>query len=150
VRVPAEQKLTDYLLSGWIDKVDPRSVEDATINGFAAATGIAKGEQWAFRLYVLRFGSDVYRFVFAAKQKTPETDRAFRDSVNSFRRMSVAEIEKAQPLRLKSVTVAPHDTIEKLASRMATDKPVERFLVLNGLTAGQTLKPGEQVKIVTE
>ena len=150
VRVPAEQKLTDYLLSGWIDKVDPRSVEDATINGFAAATGVAKGEQWAFRLYVLRFGSDVYRFVFAAKQKTPETDRAFRDSVNSFRRMSVAEIEKAQPLRLKSVTVAPHDTIEKLASRMATDKPVERFLVLNGLTAGQTLKPGEQVKIVTE
>ena len=150
VRVPAEQKLGEYLVSGWIDKVDPRSVEETNINGFPAAAGTAKGEQWAFRLYVLRFGSDVYRFVFAAKQKTAETDRVFRDSVNSFRRMSVAEIEKAQPLRIKSVTVASGDTVEKLASRMATDKPVERFLVLNGLTAGQALRPGDQVKVVTE
>ncbi len=150
VRVPAEQKLTDYLVSGWIEKVDPRTVEDSTINGFAAATATAKGEQWSFRLYVLRFGTDVYRFVFAAKHKTPETDRAFRESVSSFRRMSVAEIEKAQPLRIKTVTVAQNDTIEKLAARMATDKPMERFLVLNGLTAGQALKPGEHVKIVTE
>jgi predicted Zn-dependent protease len=150
VRVPAEQKLTEYLLSGWIEKVDPQSIEETTINGFAAASGIAKGEQWAFRLYVLRFGTDVYRFVFAAKHKSPESDRAFRESVGSFRRLTVAEIDKAQPLRIHTVTVAQNDTIEKLASRMATDKPVERFLVLNGLTAGQALRPGEQVKIVTE
>jgi predicted Zn-dependent protease len=150
VRVPADQKLGEYLLSGWIDKVDPTSVEEMNINGFTAAAGTAKGEQWAFRLYVLRFGSDVYRFVFAAKHKSAETDRAFRDSVNSFRRMSVTEIEKAQPLRIKSLTVANGDTVEKIASRMATDKPIERFLVLNGLSSGQTLRPGEQVKIVTE
>jgi predicted Zn-dependent protease len=150
VRVPADQKLAEYLLSGWIDKVDPTSVEEMNINGFTAAAGTAKGEQWAFRLYVLRFGSDVYRFVFAAKHKSAETDRAFRDSVNSFRRMSVTEIEKAQPLRIKSLTVANGDTVEKIAGRMATDKPLERFMVLNGLSSGQTLRPGEQVKIVTE
>jgi predicted Zn-dependent protease len=150
VRVPADQKLGEYLVSGWIDKVDPTSVEEMNINGFTAAAGTAKGEQWAFRLYVLRFGSDVYRFVFAAKHKSAETDRAFRDSVNSFRRMSVTEIEKAQPLRIKSLAVANGDTVEKIAGRMATDKPLERFLVLNGLSSGQTLRPGEQVKIVTE
>lgn len=38
VRVPAEQELAAYLTSGWIDKVDPQSVEAISVNGFAAAT----------------------------------------------------------------------------------------------------------------
>jgi predicted Zn-dependent protease len=42
------------------------------------------------------------------------------------------------------------DSIDKLAGRMASDRPTERFLVLNGLTPGQTLNPGEQVKIVVD
>ena len=46
----------------------PRRVEEVTINGFPGATATAKGDQWAFRLYAIRFGSDVYRFIFAAKQ----------------------------------------------------------------------------------
>ena len=65
--------------------------------------------------------------------------------------MSLAEIEAARPLRIKVVTVAPSDTPERLAARMAiTDRPLQRFLVLNGLTSGQALKPGDQVKIVVE
>ena len=31
-----------------------------------------------------------------------------------------------------------------------TDRPLQRFLVLNGLAPGQALKPGDQVKIVVE
>jgi len=85
VRVPTEQSLTDYLKSGWIENVDEKSIEGTTINGFAAATAGAKGEQWAFRLFAVRFGSDVYRFIFATKRMTPEIDRAFRDSVATFR-----------------------------------------------------------------
>jgi len=49
------------------------------------------------------------------------------------------------------VTVAPGDTIDKLASRMAVpDRAVERFRVLNGLEPGDKLKPGSEVKIVVE
>ena len=29
-----------------------------------------EGRSWAFRLYAVRFGSEVYRFIFAAKQRT--------------------------------------------------------------------------------
>jgi predicted Zn-dependent protease len=151
VRVPAEQTLTEYLKSGWIGTVDDNSVEPVTINGFPAATATAKGDQWLFRLYAVRFGSEVYRFIFAAKHKTAESERAFRDSINSFRRMTLTEIDGARPLRIKVVTVTPSDTPERLAARMAiTDRPLQRFLVLNGLTAGQALKPGDQVKIVVE
>jgi predicted Zn-dependent protease len=151
VHVPAEQTLTDYLNSGWIENIDPSTVEEITVNGFPGATAAAKGDQWDFRLYGIRFGSDVYRFIFAAKHRTPDTDRSFRESINSFRRMTIAEIEQAKPLRLRIVTVAPGDTVEKLASKMAVpDRAVERFRVLNGLDPGDTLKPGGQMKIVVE
>jgi predicted Zn-dependent protease len=151
VRVPAEQSLTDYLKSGWIGTVDDASVEALTISGFPAATATAKGDQWQFRLYAVRFGSEVYRFIFAAKQRTADSERSFRDSINSFRRMTLAEIEGAKPLRIKVVTVGANDTAERLAARMAiSDRPLQRFLVLNGLAAGQALRPGDRVKIVVE
>jgi len=151
VRVPAEQTLAAYLTSGWIEKIDPATVEDVTINGFPGATAVAKGDQWDFRLYAIRFGSDVYRFIYAAKHRTPETDHIFRESIGTFRRMSLAEIEDAKPLRLQVVTVGPGDTVDKLAGRMAVaDRQVERFRVLNGLEPGERLKSGSEVKIVVE
>ncbi len=151
VRVPAEQTLAAYLTSGWIENIDPATVEDVTINGFPGATAAAKGDQWDFRLYAIRFGSDVYRFIYAAKHRTPETDHIFRESIGTFRRMSLAEIEDAKPLRLQVVTVGPGDTVDKLASRMAVaDRQAERFRVLNGLEPGDRLKSGSEVKIVVE
>jgi predicted Zn-dependent protease len=151
VHVPAEQTLAQYLTSGWIENIDPATVEDVTVNGFPGATAVAKGDQWDFRLYAIRFGSDVYRFIFAVKHRTSDTDRAFRDSVDSFRRMSLAEIEQAKPLRLKIVKVAPGDTVEKLAARMAVaDRAADRFRVLNGIEPGDRLKPGSEAKIVVE
>jgi len=151
VRVPNEQSLTDYLNSGWIENIEPKSIEGLTISGFPAATAIAKGDQWAFRLFAVRFGSDVYRFIFAAKHMTPEVDRAFRDSIGTFRRMSLAESKAARPLRLRILTVGNGDTVEQLASRMAaSDHKVERFRILNGLEPGERLKPGDLVKIVVE
>ncbi|HEY1544598.1 MAG TPA: M48 family metalloprotease [Xanthobacteraceae bacterium] len=151
VHVAAEQSLSDYLGSGWIENVDKASIQELNIGGLAAATASAKSDQWAFRLYAIRFNGSVYRFIFASKSATPETERAFRDSVGSFRRLSIAEAQQAKPLRLKIVTVKPGDTVEKLASRMAMiDRQVERFRVLNGLGAGEKLRVGSQVKIVVE
>ncbi|MEX1083510.1 MAG: LysM peptidoglycan-binding domain-containing protein, partial [Xanthobacteraceae bacterium] len=84
-------------------------------------------------------------------QATAQSDRAFHNSINSFRRMTLTEIKDARPLRIKVVTVTPSDTVKRLAARMAiSDRPLERFLVLNGLVPGQKLKPGDQVKIVVE
>jgi predicted Zn-dependent protease len=151
VRVPAEQTLADYLSSGWIENIDPKSFEDVTINGLSAATATAKGDQWVFRLYAVRFGSDVYRFIFAAKRASAETDRAFRESVATFRRMSLAESRSAKPLHLKVVIVDPGETVERLARQMAvSDHPIERFRVLNGLGPNDRVNPGDLVKLVVE
>ena len=151
VRVPAEQSLSDYLTSGWIENIDQESVNELGINGLTAATATAKGDQWSFRLYAVRLGTDVYRFIFAAKARTPELDLAFRYSVSTFRRMTRSEIAQARPLRIKVVTVRAGDTPERLAGRMAhVDRATERFRVLNGLDAGDQLKPGDKVKIVVE
>ena len=79
VNVPTEQPLAEYLISGWIENIDPNSVEAITVNGHPAATATASGEQWTFRLYAVRFGSEVYRFIFAAKNRTEAVDRVFRD-----------------------------------------------------------------------
>ena len=149
-RVPAEQSLTDYVASGWMDNVDKASVQEVAISGFPGATAEAHGEEWNFRIYVLRFGSDVYRFIFAAKPKA-EGDRSFRESVNSFRRLTLAEIQSARPLRLKIITVQPGDTVESLSHRMAgLDHQVDRFRVLNGLDARGAVKPRDRVKVVVE
>jgi predicted Zn-dependent protease len=123
VRVPAEQTLGDYLNSGWMENVDKASTEDLTINGFPAASVTAHGDQWQFKVYALRFGSDVYRFIFAAKQKTTESDRNARETVNSFRRLTLEEIQAARPLRIKVINVQPGDTVESLSHRMAGRRP---------------------------
>ena len=151
VRVPAEQTLGDYLSSGWMDNVDKGSTEDLTIGGFPAAAANAHGDQWEFRIYALRFGSDVYRFVFATKQKTTESDRNARETVNSFRRLTLEEIQAARPLRIKVITVQPGDTVESLSHRVAgVDHPAERFRILNGLDAHAQVKARDRVKIVVD
>jgi predicted Zn-dependent protease len=151
VRVPAEQSLGEYLNSGWMEGVDKATVEDVTINGFPAASASAHGDQWNFRVYALRFGSDVYRFIFAAKQKTTESDRNARETVNSFRRLTLEEIQTARPLRIKVITVQPGDTVESLSHRMAgIDHPAERFRILNGLDARAQVKVRDIVKIVVD
>ena len=151
VRVPAEQSLGDYLNSGWMENVDKASTEDLTINGFPAASTQARGDQWQFKVYALRFGSDVYRFIFATKEKTTESDRNARETVNSFRRLSLEEIQAARPLRIKIITAQPGDTVESLSHRMAAvDRPTERFRVLNGLDAHAQVKVRDLVKIVVD
>jgi predicted Zn-dependent protease len=150
VPVPADQSLSEYLASGWMENLDPGSIEEVSVNSLAAATATAEGGQWSFRIVVVRLDKEVVQLIFAAKPGTRELDRVFRELAGSFRPMSPSELEATKPLRLRIVAVQPGETAEKLAKRMAVvDRPLERFLVLNGLTPGQALKAGDRVKLVT-
>jgi predicted Zn-dependent protease len=151
VKVPADRSLVEYLNSGWIENIEDNSVEEISINGNQAATAIASGDPWGFRLYVVRFGSEVYRFIFAARNRTPDADRSFRESIQTFHRLSPQESKSAKPLHLKVVRVLPGDTVASIAGGMASaDHQAERFQVLNGLDPLEELKPGDLVKIVVE
>jgi len=150
-RVPPLQPLDEYLRSGWIENIDTDSVRTLTVNGLPAATATARGEGWTFRLYAIRFGNEIYRFIFATRQQSDAIDRSFRESVGTFRRITAAETRAAQPQRIRIVTVAPGDTVDSLARRMGRGpRPVERFRVLNGLTNGEQVRAGDRVKIVME
>ncbi|MEP9355019.1 M48 family metalloprotease [Xanthobacter sp. KR7-65] len=151
VRIATDQSLAQYLSSGWIDGVEINTVETLTVNGFSAATAVARGDQWSFRMFAIRFGTDVYRLIFAARELTPELDKQFRAAADTFRRVSSGEAETVKPLRVRIVQVGLGDTPEKLASRMQVpDRPGERFLILNGLDANAKLKYGEKVKIIAD
>jgi predicted Zn-dependent protease len=151
VRVPAEQELTSYLQSGWIDGIEQHSIETLTINGFPAATALARGEQWSFRLFAIRFGGDVYRLAFAARDITPAVDAGFRTSAATFRRVPIEEAKSASAAKISVVRVGLRDTVERMAARMAVpDRKLERFLILNGFEKDTKLKLGQRVKIVVE
>jgi predicted Zn-dependent protease len=157
VKVPAERTLIEYLNSGWIENIEDGSVEELSVNGLPAATATAAGAPWRFRLYVVKLGNEVYRFIFAAKTEADEdafraADRTFRESIQTFRKLSDRERERAtRPLHLKVVTVKSGDTVESLSSGMPfADHQAERFRILNGLSDRDELKAGELVKTVVE
>jgi predicted Zn-dependent protease len=151
VHAPNAQVLSEYLDSGWIENIDRDSISESTVNGLPAATATARGNDWTFRLYVVRFENDVYRFIFASRNFSDASERAFRESIGTFRKITPAEAASAKPRRIKVVKTATGATVETLARRMAiTDRAVERFRAINGLNSGDKLKPGELVKIVVE
>lgn len=67
----------------------------------------------------------------------------------SFRLVSAEEAARLRPRQIRVVTAGEGEGVETLARRMASDHPLEHFLMLNGRSPGQKLRPGEAVKIVT-
>ena len=73
----------------------------------------------------------------------------FSSMVNSLRRISANEAASIRPRIIDVITVGRGDTLQSLAARMAyRDFQMDRFLALNGLTAGSRLVPGQKVKLV--
>ncbi|HEX5238402.1 MAG TPA: M48 family metalloprotease [Sphingomicrobium sp.] len=73
----------------------------------------------------------------------------FTAMVQSLRKISPAEAAAIRPKVIHVVTVAPGETVQSLASRMAyRNYQLERFLTLNNLSANSRLVPGQRVKLV--
>ncbi len=73
----------------------------------------------------------------------------FAGMIQSVRRLTAQQAAAIRPRVVDVVTVGPRDTVASLAARMAfSDFREERFRVLNGLAAGEGVRPGQQVKLV--
>jgi predicted Zn-dependent protease len=148
--VPPGGDLVSYLTSGWINGLDPSSIRTISINGLPAAVASASARGYAYRVAVVRLGEQTYRFLFASKAPGPSFDRAFEATVATFRPLDAAERARLKPLRIRVVTVAPGDTAETLARRMAPlDRSVSLFRVLNGLGPADQPAVGSKVKLVS-
>lgn len=73
----------------------------------------------------------------------------FGSMVGSVDRLSAGEATAIRPRVIDVVTVRAGDSVQSLANRMAYDDyKLERFLVLNSLSANSQLSPGSKVKLV--
>lgn len=145
------QGLDDVLTSTFNEAVEPGTVSSLNVNGLSAATASSRGRDWIFRMAAVRIGGTTYRLIMAFRTHSSGavSERLFRETLSSIRVVPDTEAALIQPLRVRLVTAAAGDTVETLAARMqVTDRRLERFLVLNGLERGATLRVGERYKIV--
>ncbi len=123
-----------------------------TVNGLAAeyTTAHVNTDSGVIDVSVVAYQWDpqhIYHFVMLTKGGTGIGP--FTPMVNSLRKISREEAAAIRPRVIHVVTVKPGETAQSLAKRMAyRDYQLERFLVLNGLTANSKLAPGQRVKLV--
>lgn len=123
------------------------------VNGVQAATttvGASNGDS-AVDLTVFAYAvSPTQAFHFTIVAPRGAGLGGLEPMVRSFRPLSAAQAATVRPRYVRVVTVKKGETVETMAARMAfKDAQVDRFLTLNGLGSGATLKPGDRVKIVT-
>jgi predicted Zn-dependent protease len=156
-RSTSSGRIVDYLTREWAGEVTLRDVEAIQVNGMPAATGWTRARSRSGDLDLRAVAIEaepgiIYRFLFISDPRESESlSEAYRRTTYSFRRLSEAEAAAIRPYRLRIVEVAPGDSVESLAARLPfAERRVERFLVLNGLTAGDSLRPGDRVKLIVE
>jgi len=139
------------IASGWIDGLKTTSVEPMQIGGLEAATAVAQGEQWSFRLGAVRLNGRLYRLIFAARSLSPAVDSEFRASLESFHLINAQDSALAAAQTIGVVAAGGADTSETMAARMPfLSHPLDQFLILNGLERDVPLVAGQHYKIVAQ
>jgi predicted Zn-dependent protease len=158
VRTQAARNPREFLTGVWARGANLQNVETIQINGLPAATAPARlrgqnGTTDARLVAIQHPDGAFYRLVLAApSQAAARFDEDFRRTTYSFRVLTDAEAQAAQPLRIRAVPVRAGDSQESLARRMATADgfELERFQLLNALKPGEALTPGGRVKIIAD
>jgi predicted Zn-dependent protease len=139
------------IASGWIEGLKTTSVETMQIGGLEAATAVAPGEQWSFRLGAVRLNGRLYRLIFAAHTLSPAVDARFLASLKSFHLLNAQDSALAAAQRIKIVEAGSGEAPETLAARMSfLPSSLDQFLILNGLERGAPLVAGQRYKVAAE
>ncbi len=154
---PGQRSIYDYLINVWGKGLRLNDREEITINGLRAATASARARTsngvMDVRLVAI-LGSDtqIWRMmILTPTSRTAAMSRDLRETTYSFRMVNAAEAAQWKPWRIRLHRVVPGDTVESLAARLPFAKlKVERFRALNGLGAGEQVRPGQTVKLVLE
>src|SRR5271165_785204 len=151
IAIAESTPVASAIAAGWIDGLKTTSVEPMQIGGLEAATAVAQGEQWSFRLGAVRLNGRLYRLIFAARSLSPAIDSEFRASLQSFHLINAQDSALAAAQTIKVVAAGSADTAESMAARMAfLSHPLDQFLILNGLERDVPLVAGQHYKIVAE
>lgn len=150
VEAAAFSGLTAQLAATPIEGVPVGDLTETSISGFPAATGLARGQDWAFRIVLIRAGDYLYRLIYAAQGFNAELDAAFMASAQSFRRLDPEEAKAIRPLRIRLAKADIGTRAEDIVAAHMQDIPkaLEQFLLINGLGADEALIPGQMYKII--
>ena len=107
-------------------------------------TALSNSKEWTFRLSAIRIGNTTYRLIMATRGNKSDLEGIFQQTLNSVRQVQPDEARRIRPLKLQIVTAHRGDTPQTLAARMPVDRPLERFLLLNGLDRNASLAVGER------
>lgn len=151
VEIKTGSTLQSYIEDGWIKGLDPSSIVRTSINGLPALNARAVADRWVFDITIIQYREFYYRFLTAAPKTNEQALSVAKQISGSFRALSRDEINELRPLRIRTISVQPNDTIKSLAERMqGTNKKLELFRILNALPVGGTVQPGRLVKIIAE
>jgi len=144
--------LADYLKSGWINGLDPNSIQSFSVNGLQAASARAQAKGWFFQIAVVQSrGPATYRFIFANETGNDAFNAEASATVNSFRTVGQDELAALKALHIHIVTAQAGDTEAIVARRMrGVDRPRELFQVLNDLDPNVAIEAGTKLKIVDD
>jgi predicted Zn-dependent protease len=128
------------------------TAEDLLVNGLPAhvvqaAVATEQGEVIiSLAAYVTAPGAAYHFVMLSSPERRPQL--AIAELFRSFRSLSPAEAATLRPRVIDVVSAGPGDTLQALAARMASDRPLEQLPALNGRSADQALRPGELIKLV--
>ena len=153
----------DAALRGWASEIASRTrtgrleIDPATrIGGLEAASAAmpvaVRGGAGLAQMTLIRApGGRLYRFFGLSALDDRAAQAGVRRTAQSFEALSARQAAAARPWRIAVRTVRPGDTVASLAARTPFEEAAEeRFRVLNGLAPGETLTPGQRVKLVVE
>ncbi|MCF6344653.1 MAG: hypothetical protein L3J15_08295, partial [Devosiaceae bacterium] len=148
-KVPKTMSLVNYLRSGWIAGLKPETIQKDKQGNIEIAYGEAQTSQWVFRVSVVRFEGEVYRFIFATKNDNAKFENGAKTTLQSFRRAGNKDIAQIKNSSIALVTAKSGDRISNLVNKMANINNANSvFLVLNDLYQDDPLVIGQQYKIV--
>ncbi len=133
-------------------QINPGQINRTTVNGLPAAYATVRVNTGDGAI-----DATVFAYQFAPDQAfhfvtlTQAGGAGVFDAMyRSMRRISAEEAAAIKPRKLTVITARAGDTVQSLASRMAyADAPLDRFLVLNGLTASSRIAAGQKIKLAT-
>ncbi|MBZ0216085.1 MAG: M48 family metalloprotease [Fimbriimonadaceae bacterium] len=152
VDVPVSQSLKIYVTRIWAKGISVENLQVTSINGMDAVVGEANHGGWDYRLGAIRFdGKRTFRFLMAARKFTSQMTADFDASIRSLRALSREDARNIRPFRIRVATVKSSETVQTYADRMGIrEGALEQFRIINGMTPGQRLQPGQMVKIIAD
>ena len=147
----AGQSMVTYVQSEITQEMTVDNVRPLEIAGYRGAVGTVKMDPFIIRVGAVHdSGNRIFQLMYVTtRREFNDQDGGFLGSLKSFRPLASTEAKPKPAPRLHIVTVAKGDTAKTLAGRMAVpEKKLEWFRVLNGMAAGDEVKPGDKVKVV--